>query len=237
MLGDLLCKFAGTEGHAQHVVACSNAYLLFRLWHQLESAFNGIIGVDHGEIGILFQVAGIYLLLQCLIEDINSIISGSSSGNWPIPDEPWVSDTSDIDSVALVVVLAPEFTGFFGDAVDGCGVHDSLLGSVLGGVGTEGCDWTWPEHAVYLVLTGWLETVVEGFHVDLLGYERVDLTCSWEQSTKTIELIDLIFGYNVIDIFSIDRIEGDMMFDFEMLWWVFKITTNDVIHWDLFTQT
>lgn len=94
------------------------------------------------------------------MEDLNSVVSGASSRGRAIANKSREPNRADVDSKFIGIISAPELTRFFSDAIGTPRIHDSLLGSLLGGVRAEGSDRTGPEHSGDLFSLGCLQAIV-----------------------------------------------------------------------------
>ena len=148
VLGDLRSNFPWTERHTVNIIACPDAYILLRSFHNVNSRFYRIISIDHRQICILFQVAAISLSLQGTVININSIVGGATPGWRPVADQSWISDASDIDSELFRVVSTPQLACLFRNPIYSAGIHNCLLRSLFRSVIAKGGYGARPENSL-----------------------------------------------------------------------------------------
>jgi hypothetical protein len=74
--------------------------------------------------------ASISLFFLGCMENLHSIIGGATTGRRLIADQSGIPQTPNIHTISLVVIIAPEFTGIFADAIDRNRFDDGMLGTI-----------------------------------------------------------------------------------------------------------
>ena len=149
------------------------------------------------------------------MENVNSIIGGTSSRGRSVSDESRISNASYINSISFVIVLTPQFPCLFGDSVDWSWVHDSFLRSLFGTVAAKRCDWTWPENFLNFLVPSCLQTIKQCSHVQLLCSSRIHLSTCWQKCCQTIDICNLVLSQKVIQVQTIERIQMLVVDDFD----------------------
>lgn len=105
------------------------------------------------------KVASKFLFHYGFVEDVDCVVGSAASGRRAPANQPRISNTSNIYSVTVVVVVAPELSVLFCNAVDGAWLLDCELGAFLGSIGTKGCDGAGPEYFFDEAVPGCFEAV------------------------------------------------------------------------------
>src|SRR5207237_454298 len=143
--------------------------------HDVDGGLDGVGHVHHVEPRARLQGAGVVLVADRLVEDLDRIVGGAAAGRRAVRDDAGEAHAAGVDAEALVVVVAEQLAGYFGDAVHGGGPLDGVLrGVVLRRAGAEGADRAGDEHRA-VALPGDFEDTVEAAHVHVPGDLRLAL--------------------------------------------------------------
>lgn len=137
VLFDFSGNLLGSEMHRLNIVACSDSQLFWISLHQLQSPVNCIVSVDHRQRCVLVKVTDEFLFHDGFMEDVDCVVSGSTSGRRSPADQARVSHASHVDTVTVVVVVTPQLAIFFSDTVDSARLLNCKLGTFLWGIGSE----------------------------------------------------------------------------------------------------
>lgn len=173
------------------------------------------------------KVAAKFLLHDSLVEDINCVVSGAASGWSPPAHKPWVPDASDINTVAVVVVVAPKLPVFFGDAIHCRRLLNCVLGTSQRRV-SESSDRARPEDLLHQAAASCLKAVEKRSHVDVFGIEGVPFSCCRQQSRQAVQVTYLILLDQIEEMFTVVDIHDFVMDDSGSFGWVANISADNV---------
>lgn len=154
--------------------------------------------VHHGQSRVFGEKALVLSFFDCRVKDVDSIVSGASSGQtWR--DDPRVSETTKVDLELAVIVFSEKFQINFTDAIDGGGVHDGLVGRLISwGRRSECCDAARSKYFELVVLAD-IENVFESYDVDIKGQIDVLFAFGREDPTEMNDISDAIVDDEPLD--------------------------------------
>ena len=140
VLLDVLCQLCGGECHSGDVVHALGQLAAVRL-DELQSSAQTVGHVHHGERGVGAEEAGVVVVLDGLVEDVDRVVSGATARQSLVRDDSRVSAAAEVQTLCAVIVLAQQLQMHLRHAVHGGGTHDGLVGShLLRSRGTERTD-------------------------------------------------------------------------------------------------
>lgn len=236
VLLDVLGQLGGSEGHGGNVVHALGELAAVSL-HQLQSSTQAIGHVHHGQRGVSAEEASVVVVLDGLVEDIDGVIGGATAGKSLVGDNSGVSQTAEVQSGGLVVVLTEQLQMDLGHSVHGGRSHDSVIGGhLLGGGGTEGTDGGGNVQTA-LVLTSNLDDVLRSVHVDLQSLLGHLLTDGGEQSAEVDNPGNAVLSNQALDVGLISHIqEGRGSRNLELSVGETQIRGNDVLNSELLAE-
>lgn len=110
------------------------------LWgfHELDCSTDSIVHVHHRQHRVLTHKTLILPMSKSLVKNSHCIIGGSSSRLSLPADDARISETSHVEAILFIIVLAQELARKLGNPVHGCRFIYGMLGGVLtGGCGPE----------------------------------------------------------------------------------------------------
>ena len=130
VLLDVLGNLSRSEGHSSDVVHTLSQLAAISL-DELQSSTQTIGHVHHGQRSIGAQEASVVVMLDSLIEDINSIICGTTARQSLVGDDSRISAATEIESSSTMIILSQQLQMHLRHSVHCGGSHDSLIRSHL----------------------------------------------------------------------------------------------------------
>lgn len=188
-LSDFISKFLDTETDGSQIVCHPVFDFILRSVHDVNRALDSIIDVHHGKPRLLFNKARVFSFQDAVVEDGHCVICGTSSWFCLPADNSRVSDTSDIQTVFLVIVGSKHLACVFCDAVHCGGLYWAVLGCAFFWCrGTKHGHRTSAEYFTYLELNCNVENVLVGNQVDVPAKLWVFLTRCWQNGCHVVDL-------------------------------------------------
>ena len=145
------------------------------------------------------------------MEDLDGVIRSTTAGLRLVRYQTGIAEAADIQSVAVVIIVTPEFSGVFTDAVHGDGFDDGLLRTgILGGCWSEHCDGGWPVHFVQFLFPGDVEHVEQSLHVEVPGQVGILLSGGGEDGGQEVYLRDVLPDDLHVQHFLVHHVEADI---------------------------
>lgn len=164
MLSDGVGDLSWGEVDCWKIVACPYFYLFRTSLHNGNSGLDGIVHIDHWKSCLLGKVALIFSLSQCSIKYLNGIISCPHPWQFFPAYYPRVSNTSNVQSIPVKVVLSQKLPSVFSDAIHSSWLYWSMLRCfLLGSSKPKDCYWTCPEYSLNFELNTKIEKIFQGY--------------------------------------------------------------------------
>lgn len=201
----------GVEAHSRDVEAVAVDELAGVSFHDVDHGLLSVGHIHHVHVGAFCDGADELLALDGCVVDLDSVVRGAAAGEGEVADEAGEADGTGIHAETGEVVVAQQFAGNLGDAVDGVRTLDSVLrGVVAGGGGAEGSDAGGGEDGAAEEASH-LEAVDEGADADVPAEHGVELSGSAEDGGEVVDGVDVVFLHsfgNLHDLGGVDALDG-----------------------------
>ena len=208
VLFDLGCHMFRRKAHGgdvERVAVDESGRIRF---HELDDGIEGVRHVHHVHVGAFLNEAGIRMIFQGFIIDVNRVVGGSAAGQRDIGNEAGEADTAGVDAILFKVVVTQQLAGYLGNSVHCRRTLQGVLRRVhLGGAGSEGADGGRGEE-MEVLLPGQFQRVDQTAHVD--GPRQLGLGFSncRQQSRQVDQGVRIVLLHDLGHHFGVRHIEN-----------------------------